>query len=69
MGKAKKHSPEQIVNVLRQIEVAIANGKTTLTACWETGITEQTFYHWRGERLSAPAGLDAISGFVVSQIN
>jgi hypothetical protein len=32
MGKAKKHSPEQIVNMLRQIEVAIANGKTTPTA-------------------------------------
>lgn len=28
MGKAKKHSPEQIVNILRQIEVASANGKS-----------------------------------------
>lgn len=25
MTRGKKHSPEQIVNVLRQIEVAIAN--------------------------------------------
>ena len=49
MGKAKKHSAEQIVNMLRQIEVAIANGKTTPTACRETGITEQTFYRWRKE--------------------
>jgi hypothetical protein len=28
MGKENKHSPEQIVNLLRQIEVASANGKT-----------------------------------------
>ena len=28
MAKARKHTPEQIVNILRQIEVAVANGKT-----------------------------------------
>jgi putative transposase len=49
MGKAKKHSPEQIVNVLRQIEVAIANGKATPAASREAGITEQTYYRWRKE--------------------
>ena len=27
MARGKKHTPEQIVNVLRQIEVAIANGE------------------------------------------
>jgi hypothetical protein len=26
MARGKKHSPEQVVNLLRQIEVAIANG-------------------------------------------
>jgi putative transposase len=49
MGKAKKHTPEQIVNILRQIEVANANGKTQPVACREAGITEQTFYRWRKE--------------------
>jgi transposase-like protein len=49
MAKGKKHTPEQIVNVLRQIEVAIANGKTTPQGCREAGITEQTFYRWRKE--------------------
>jgi putative transposase len=29
MAKGKKHIPEQIVSLLRRIEVAIANGKTT----------------------------------------
>jgi transposase-like protein len=49
MGRAKKYSPEQIVNLLRQIEVGIANGKTHPVACREAGITEQTYYRWREE--------------------
>ena len=35
--------------MLRQIEVSIANGKTTLQACKEAEITMQTFYRWRKE--------------------
>ena len=42
-------TPEQIVNLLRQIEVAVANSKTTPIACLEGGITEQTHYRWRKE--------------------
>jgi putative transposase len=49
MAKGKKHTPEQIVSLLRQIEVAVANGKTTPVACRESGITEQTYYRWRKE--------------------
>ena len=45
----KKHSPEQIVAILRQIEVAIANHKPTPQACREAGITEQSYYRWRRE--------------------
>jgi hypothetical protein len=29
MARGKKHTPEQIVSLLRQVEVAVANGKTT----------------------------------------
>ena len=49
MARGKKHSAEQIVSLLRQIEVAVANGKTTPVACRESGITEQTYYRWRKE--------------------
>jgi putative transposase len=49
MAKRKKYTPEQIVSLLRQIEVAVANGKTTPVACREGGITEQTYYRWRKE--------------------
>ncbi len=29
MARVKKYSPEQIVSLLREVEVAVANGKTT----------------------------------------
>jgi len=45
----KKHKPEQIVSLLRQIEVEMANGKTTPQAGKEAEITVQTFYRWRKE--------------------
>jgi putative transposase len=44
-----RYKPEQIVTLLRQIEVAIANGKTTPQACKEADITAQTYYRWRKE--------------------
>jgi len=45
----KKYKPEQIVNLLRQVEVEIANGKTTPQACRDAQITAQTYYRWRKE--------------------
>ena len=51
------HSPEQILNKLRQVEVSIANGKTVALSVREIGVTEQTlnqvqgrlYYRWRSE--------------------
>jgi putative transposase len=45
----KRYKAEQIVTLLRQIEVGIANGKTTSQACKEVEITVQTYYRWRKE--------------------
>jgi putative transposase len=45
----KRYKPEQIVTLLRQVEVGIANGKTTPLACKEAEITQQTYYRWRKE--------------------
>ncbi|MGH9707684.1 MAG: IS3 family transposase [Candidatus Acidiferrales bacterium] len=45
----KRYKAEQIVTLLRQIEVGIANGKTTPQACKEAEITIQTYYRWRRE--------------------
>jgi putative transposase len=45
----QRYKPEQIVTVLRQVEVAVASGKTNPQACKEAGITVQTYYRWRKE--------------------
>ena len=45
----RKYKPEQIVTLLRQVEVELANGKTTPQACKEAEITAQTYYRWRKE--------------------
>ena len=49
MGNGRKHTSEQIANLLRQIDTAIASGKTNSAACKDGGITVQTYYRWRRE--------------------
>jgi transposase-like protein len=43
------HTPEQILNKLRQVEVAVANGKQVVQAVREIGVSDHTYYKWRGE--------------------
>ena len=43
----RKYKSEQIVTLLRQIEVQIANGKSPPQACQEAGIHTQIYYQWR----------------------
>jgi len=45
----KKHTPEQVINKLRQVEMALAQGSTVAEASRQIGVTEQTFYRWRSE--------------------
>ena len=45
----KKYKPEQVVNLLRRIEVEVSNSKKTPQACREVGIHTQTYYRWRKE--------------------
>jgi putative transposase len=45
----KRFSAEQIVALLRQIEVATAQGKTISIACREAGISDQSYFRWRKE--------------------
>ena len=49
MARGKKHTAEQILNLLRQVEVGVANGKSLPQACKEAEIVEQTYYRWRKE--------------------
>ena len=45
----KRFSAEQIVTLLRQIEVLMAQGKTAPMACRDAGISQQSYYRWRKE--------------------
>ena len=45
----KRHSAEQIVTKLRQIDVLVAQGRTIGQACKEAELTEQSYYRWRKE--------------------
>ena len=45
----KRQTPEQVINKLREAEVAIAGGSTVAEAARRIGVTEQTFYRWRSE--------------------
>lgn len=43
----KKHTPEQIIALLREIEAKIANGKSISEACKESQLNTRTHYRWR----------------------
>ncbi len=45
----KRHTPEQIIRKLREAEVELAKGLTTVDGVRKLGITEQTYYRWRKE--------------------
>ena len=45
----KRFSAEQVVTLLRQIEVLIAQDKSAPVACREAGISQQSYYRWRKE--------------------
>ena len=49
MARGKRFSAEQIIAMLRQIEVQLAQGKSLALACKEAGISEQSYYRWRRE--------------------
>ena len=42
-------APEQIINRLREAEVALSQGFTVAQASRKIGVTEQTYYRWRRE--------------------
>ena len=47
--RRKRHSAEEIVNKLREVDVELAGGQTVPQACRKIGVTEQTYYRWRRE--------------------
>ena len=45
----KRHTAEEIVAKLRQVDVLMAQGKPVAEAIRTIGVTEVTYYRWRNE--------------------
>lgn len=45
--KRRLHSPEQVVQKLRDADTKIASGATVEQVCKEMGISDATYYNWR----------------------
>ena len=47
--RKKRHTPEEIVSKLRQVDVLVSQGQTVADAIRAIGVTEVTYYRWRQE--------------------
>ena len=45
--KKTRHTTDQIIEKLRQADVALGKGQKVPEACKLIGVTEQTYYRWR----------------------
>ncbi len=45
--KRRLHTPEQIVQKLREADAQVAAGATIEQVCKEMGISDATYYNWR----------------------
>ena len=44
-----RYTPEQIISMLREAEVALSQGQSVGQACRTLGVSEQSYYRWRKE--------------------
>jgi transposase-like protein len=47
MKKSTKHKAEEIITILRKVEILTAQGKSVLESCRECSISDNTYYKWR----------------------
>ena len=45
----RKHTPEQIIHKLREVEVELSKGATVAQAATKIGVADHTYYRWRAE--------------------
>lgn len=43
----KRYSDEDVINLLRQIELNLSSGSDVQTACRSAGVSDATYYKWR----------------------
>lgn len=60
----KRYSDEDILRLLREIELSLSSGSDVATACRTAGVSDATYYTWRkrfgGMELSEMANLKAL---------
>ena len=49
MSKRKRHSPEQIVQKLREADALLNAGQTIAQVLQRLGVSEATFHRWRNQ--------------------
>jgi len=49
MSRGKRYTAEQIIKILREVEIYTGQGETVAQGCRRCSITEQTYYRWRKE--------------------
>ena len=54
--KRKRHSPEQVIQKLRDADAMLASGKTMGQVCQDLEVSEQTFHRWRNQYGGMKAG-------------
>jgi len=47
--RGKRHTPEQIIGLLRQAEVDLGSGMTIAAVCQKLAVSEPTFHRWRNQ--------------------
>jgi len=45
----KTYAPEEIIKLVRLVEIEMSQGKTAGQSCKKLGFTEQSYYRWRKE--------------------
>jgi transposase-like protein len=43
----KRYSDEDVINLLRQIELSLSSGRDVQSACRSAGVSDATYYKWR----------------------
>jgi transposase-like protein len=47
VSKRKRHSPGQVIEKLREADVALSQGVTLADVCKKLEVSEQTYHRWR----------------------
>ena len=47
--KRTRHTPEQVINKLREAETMLAGGRTVAQVLQHLGVSEATFNRWRNQ--------------------